>query len=143
MLVGTLVHCTPTLPLATHPPTSTALPPWPQPPSSACPQTRHLPRFSASDTKILKQYLHSRLWLTGLGADLGGAVLQIAAFAMAPVSFFLMMGSCVHPSALRIGPVKQAGLLCGLQEALATRPLAAPLALHPMVNHSACCVCST
>ncbi len=47
--------------------------------------TRHLPRFSASDRKILAQYLHSRLWLTGLGADLGGAVLQIAAFALAPV----------------------------------------------------------
>lgn len=47
--------------------------------------TRHLPRFSASDRKILAQYLHSRLWLTGLAADVGGAVLQIAAFAMAPV----------------------------------------------------------
>ncbi|KAL4428992.1 hypothetical protein ABPG77_006031 [Micractinium sp. CCAP 211/92] len=48
--------------------------------------TRHLPRFSAGDRKILAQYLHSRLWLIGLGADLGGAVLQIAAFALAPVS---------------------------------------------------------
>lgn len=56
------------------------------PPSLPGLQTRHLPRFSASDAKILTQYLHSRLWLTGLGADLGGAVLQIAAFAMAPVS---------------------------------------------------------
>ncbi|KAL4440316.1 hypothetical protein ABPG75_003317 [Micractinium tetrahymenae] len=48
--------------------------------------TRHLPRFSAGDRKILAQYLNSRQWLTGLGADLGGAVLQIAAFALAPVS---------------------------------------------------------
>ncbi|EFN54092.1 hypothetical protein CHLNCDRAFT_136216 [Chlorella variabilis] len=48
--------------------------------------TRHLPRFSASDRKILAQYLHSRVWLTGLAADVGGAVLQIAAFALAPVS---------------------------------------------------------
>lgn len=55
-------------------------------PTATCLQTRHLPRFAASDAKILKQYLSSRLWLTGLGADLGGAVLQIAAFAMAPVS---------------------------------------------------------
>lgn len=47
--------------------------------------TRHLPRFS-SDRKILTQYLQSRLWVSGLAADLGGAVLQIAAFALAPVS---------------------------------------------------------
>ncbi|PSC67869.1 putative magnesium transporter NIPA9 isoform A [Micractinium conductrix] len=48
--------------------------------------TRHLPRFSAGDRKILAQYLHSRLWVSGLAADVGGAVLQIAAFALAPVS---------------------------------------------------------
>jgi drug/metabolite transporter (DMT)-like permease len=48
--------------------------------------TRHLPRFSSTDWKILQQYLQSRLWLSGLGADLGGGVLQVFAFAMAPVS---------------------------------------------------------
>jgi drug/metabolite transporter (DMT)-like permease len=48
--------------------------------------TRHLPRFSGTDWKILQQYLQSRLWLSGLGADLGGGVLQVFAFAMAPVS---------------------------------------------------------
>ena len=47
--------------------------------------TRHLPRFAPSDPKILSQYLQSRLWVTGLAADLGGAVMQIAAFALAPV----------------------------------------------------------
>ena len=46
--------------------------------------TRHLPRFSM-ETRILQQYFHSRVWLSGLAADLGGGVLQIAAFALAPV----------------------------------------------------------
>ncbi|KAK9916037.1 hypothetical protein WJX75_007653 [Coccomyxa subellipsoidea] len=47
--------------------------------------TRHLPRFSI-DPKILLQYARSRQWLIGLGTDLGGALLMIAAFALAPVS---------------------------------------------------------
>lgn len=50
--------------------------------------TRHLPRFSI-DPKILLQYARSRQWLIGLGTDLGGALLMIAAFALAPVSWKL------------------------------------------------------
>eukprot|EP00884_Botryococcus_braunii_P012214 jgi/Botrbrau1/20994/Bobra.0144s0012.2 len=47
--------------------------------------TRTLPRFSL-ETQILLQYLRSRQWLTGVAADLSGALLMIAAFALAPVS---------------------------------------------------------
>ena len=47
--------------------------------------TRQLPRFSI-DRKILLQYARSRQYLVGLAADLGGAVLMIAAFALAPVN---------------------------------------------------------
>ena len=47
--------------------------------------TGSLPRFSL-DTNILRQYFRSRRWLAGLAADLGGALLMIAAFALAPVS---------------------------------------------------------
>ncbi|CAL5218552.1 g243 [Coccomyxa viridis] len=47
--------------------------------------TRQLPRFSI-ERKILLQYARSRQYLVGLAADLGGAVLMIAAFALAPVS---------------------------------------------------------
>lgn len=39
----------------------------------------------STHTRICCRYLQSRTWLAGLGADLGGAVLQIASFAMAPV----------------------------------------------------------
>ena len=46
--------------------------------------TRTLPRFSL-DPKIAQQYLRSRGWLLGLAYDLGGALLMIAAFALAPV----------------------------------------------------------
>jgi hypothetical protein len=46
--------------------------------------TTMLPRFSL-EYKIFQQYLRSRQWLTGLLADLGGALLMIAAFASAPV----------------------------------------------------------
>jgi hypothetical protein len=64
--------------------------------------TRGLPRFIASDRKVVAQYLRSRLWLTGLAADVGGAVLQIAAFALAPVSRrcrlpALRVRACSHP----------------------------------------------
>ena len=47
--------------------------------------TRQLPRFSI-EKKILLQYARSRQYLIGLAADLGGALLMIAAFALAPVS---------------------------------------------------------
>jgi hypothetical protein len=46
--------------------------------------TRQLPRLSL-EPKILLQYARSRQYLIGLGADLGGALLMIAAFALAPV----------------------------------------------------------
>ena len=46
--------------------------------------TRTLPRFSL-DPKIAQQYLRSRSWLLGLASDLAGALLMIAAFALAPV----------------------------------------------------------
>lgn len=46
--------------------------------------TRQLPRLSL-EPKILLQYVRSRQYLIGLGADLGGALLMIAAFALAPV----------------------------------------------------------
>lgn len=47
-----------------------------------------LPRFSLHPG-VFRQYLRSRLWLTGLAADLGGALLMILAFALAPVSVAL------------------------------------------------------
>lgn len=47
--------------------------------------TGSLPRFSL-DLNILRQYCRSRQWLAGLGADLGGALFMVAAFALAPVS---------------------------------------------------------
>jgi uncharacterized membrane protein len=47
--------------------------------------TRHLPRFSLEE-KILRQYWLNTTWVAGLAADLGGGVIQIAAFALAPVS---------------------------------------------------------
>jgi hypothetical protein len=46
--------------------------------------TRTLPRL-AMKRDIIQQYLRSKTWLTGLFADIGGAVMQIAAFASAPV----------------------------------------------------------
>ena len=53
--------------------------------------TRQLPRFSI-EKKILLQYARSRQYLVGLAADLGGALLMIAAFALAPVSSLLNYG---------------------------------------------------
>lgn len=50
--------------------------------------TRQLPRFSL-DPAILVQYARSREWLVGLAADLAGALLMIAAFALAPVCVVL------------------------------------------------------
>lgn len=47
--------------------------------------TRQLPRFSL-EPAIMVQYARSREWLIGLATDLGGALLMIAAFALAPVS---------------------------------------------------------
>lgn len=41
---------------------------------------------TVSQGEMCRQYLRNRLWLTGLAADLGGALLMIAAFALAPVS---------------------------------------------------------
>lgn len=66
--------------------------------------TRHLPRFSASDRKVVSQYLHSRVWLMGLAADVGGAVLQIAAFAMAPVSAAAQLQRCWPRAPARLTP---------------------------------------
>ena len=43
-----------------------------------------LPRFSL-EPKVLATYFRSRRWLLGLAADLGGALLMIGAFALAPV----------------------------------------------------------
>ena len=45
---------------------------------------RSLPRFSL-DPGITRQYLRSRAWLAGLASDVGGAVLMVAAFSLAPV----------------------------------------------------------
>ena len=50
--------------------------------SSGCART--LPRFSL-DPGITRQYLRSRAWLAGLASDLGGALLMVAAFSLAPV----------------------------------------------------------
>jgi hypothetical protein len=47
--------------------------------------TRHLPRL-ALQRQVVLQYVTSGTWLLGMGADLGGAILMIAAFARAPVS---------------------------------------------------------
>lgn len=47
--------------------------------------TRHLPRL-ALRPEVVVQYLTNGTWLLGMAADLGGALLMIAAFARAPVS---------------------------------------------------------
>ena len=47
-----------------------------------------LPRFSLYPA-VLRQYFGNPLWLSGLGLDLLGAFLMIAAFALAPVLHFL------------------------------------------------------
>jgi len=47
--------------------------------------TRHLPKFSLEE-KIIRQYTLSRTWVIGLAADLIGGIIQVAAFALAPVS---------------------------------------------------------
>ena len=43
-----------------------------------------LPRFSLYPA-VLRQYCQSALWLSGLALDLVGALLMVAAFALAPV----------------------------------------------------------
>ncbi|KAI8471221.1 MAG: hypothetical protein J3K34DRAFT_520715 [Monoraphidium minutum] len=47
--------------------------------------TRHLPRLTLRGD-VVAQYATSGTWLLGMAADLGGALLMIAAFARAPVS---------------------------------------------------------
>lgn len=47
--------------------------------------TRHLPKFSLED-KIIKEYTLNKIWVIGLAADLIGGIIQVAAFALAPVS---------------------------------------------------------
>lgn len=47
--------------------------------------TRHLPKFSLED-KILREYRMNKTWIAGLTADLLGGIIQVAAFALAPVS---------------------------------------------------------
>jgi hypothetical protein len=104
--------------------------------------TRHLPRFSAGDRKILAQYLQSRLWLTGLAADLGGAVMQIAAFAMAPVSLSFLPHELGGQG--RVGqsggspPQAAAAHACGA----ATPSTAAALPLLILPASAACLLCS-
>lgn len=46
--------------------------------------TRSLPKLTLKK-EILLQYLQSKTWVAGTAADLGGALLMIAAFALAPV----------------------------------------------------------
>lgn len=47
--------------------------------------TANLPRLTL-DSVVLRRYLSSKEWVTGLAADLGGGLLMIAAVARAPVS---------------------------------------------------------
>ena len=47
--------------------------------------TRNLPKFSLEE-KILRQYLLEKKWVAGTISDLVGGLIQIAAFALAPVS---------------------------------------------------------
>lgn len=47
--------------------------------------TRNLPKFSL-DEKILRQYALDRIWIAGVVSDVLGGILQVAAFALAPVS---------------------------------------------------------
>ena len=46
--------------------------------------TRTLSRFSLRP-KVVREHLHSRPWVAGLALDLGGALLMVASYAMAPV----------------------------------------------------------
>lgn len=47
--------------------------------------TRNLPKFSLEE-KILRQYILDKTWVSGLISDLAGGVIQVFAFALAPVS---------------------------------------------------------
>ncbi len=60
---------------------------------------RSLPRFSL-DPGITRQYLRSRAWLAGLASDLGGALLMVAAFSLAPVRGATMIIAATPCSAL-------------------------------------------
>jgi hypothetical protein len=66
--------------------------------------TRQLPRFSL-EPAIMMQYARSREWLIGLAADLGGALLMIAAFALAPVGLAVRCPSARHVPAEEDLPV--------------------------------------
>jgi drug/metabolite transporter (DMT)-like permease len=46
--------------------------------------TRNLPKLTLKQ-EVLEQYLRSRTWLGGLLIDLGGALLMVVAFSLAPV----------------------------------------------------------
>ena len=46
--------------------------------------TRTLSRFSLR-LKVVKEHLNSRAWVTGLALDLGGALLMVVSYALAPV----------------------------------------------------------
>ncbi len=63
--------------------------------------TRTLPRLVLQGP-VLAQYLGSTTWLVGMGADLGGALLMIVAFANAPVRHHrhLPSGPCHRGTAL-------------------------------------------
>ena len=75
--------------------------------------TGSLPRYSLS-VGTVSQYLRSRTWLIGLAADVGGAVLMLAALALAPVScYHACMGSFCHSgSNVRVSDHNLAGLPC-------------------------------
>lgn len=68
--------------------------------------TRKLPRFSL-EPAILVQYARSRQWLAGLAADLAGALLMIAAFALAPV------GGCLPEIRWKIALLHDRGVCSG------------------------------
>ena len=53
--------------------------------------TRTLSRFSLR-LSVVREHLHSRAWVTGLALDLGGALLMVASYAMAPVSWIELAG---------------------------------------------------
>lgn len=103
--------------------------------------TRQLPRFSI-DRKILLQYARSRQYLIGLAADLGGAVLMIAAFALAPVNAgsAQILLNCWHANTLETGHTTlqilwQVCELCFMQVSLVQPVSGLGLAILSIFSH--------
>ena len=82
--------------------------------------TTSLPRFSL-DRVVVRQYFSSRTWLLGVVADVLGGIIQIGAFALAPVRFGAVQGASLGHIAA--APLRATRLLCYGNEPITRRCL--------------------